>query len=215
MHELANSILPGDIVFDVGANQGDKAAWFLAKGARVVCVEPQPAMVEILHRRFDSNPNATIVPKGLGAKPGKLEMSINSNTPVLSTFSENWKTGRFAGAQWDEKALIEITTLDDIVREFGVPRYTKIDVEGFETQVFLGLSKRIGCVSFEFTGEFVQDATAIMGRLRQLGYVYFNFSVGENDHFALDHWNSSEEVSARLIEYKLADPIAWGDVYAV
>lgn len=35
-------VQPGDLVFDVGAHLGDRAAAFAALGARVVALEPQP-----------------------------------------------------------------------------------------------------------------------------------------------------------------------------
>ena len=38
----------GDLVFDVGAHVGDRVASFRRLGARVVAVEPQPALVKVL-----------------------------------------------------------------------------------------------------------------------------------------------------------------------
>ncbi|HMI13203.1 MAG TPA: FkbM family methyltransferase, partial [Bradyrhizobium sp.] len=38
----------GDRVFDVGAHVGDRVASFRRLGARIVAVEPQPAMVKVL-----------------------------------------------------------------------------------------------------------------------------------------------------------------------
>ena len=38
-------VRPGDLVFDIGAHVGDRVAAFRRLGARVVAVEPQPALV--------------------------------------------------------------------------------------------------------------------------------------------------------------------------
>ena len=38
----------GDLVFDVGAHVGDRVASFRRLGARVVAIEPQPALVKVL-----------------------------------------------------------------------------------------------------------------------------------------------------------------------
>ncbi|MFM8635698.1 MAG: hypothetical protein ACKOEX_12970, partial [Planctomycetia bacterium] len=54
----------GDLVFDVGANVGNKAAQFLARGARVVWFEPPPAGGVRLRSRFGGAHNVTIVLKG-------------------------------------------------------------------------------------------------------------------------------------------------------
>ncbi len=35
-------IRPGDLVFDIGANRGDRTEVFVQMGARVVAAEPQP-----------------------------------------------------------------------------------------------------------------------------------------------------------------------------
>ena len=44
----AQFVKPGDLVFDVGAHVGDRVGAFRRLGARVVAVEPQPALVTTL-----------------------------------------------------------------------------------------------------------------------------------------------------------------------
>ena len=46
----------GDLVFDVGAHVGDRVASFRRLGARVVAVEPQPAMVKVLELFYGRAP---------------------------------------------------------------------------------------------------------------------------------------------------------------
>src|SRR5262245_8485561 len=41
-------VQPGDLVFDIGAHVGDRIRVFRRFGARVVAVEPQPALVKTL-----------------------------------------------------------------------------------------------------------------------------------------------------------------------
>lgn len=41
-HFILDFIDEGDFVFDVGANIGGKTDIFRRKGARVLCIEPQP-----------------------------------------------------------------------------------------------------------------------------------------------------------------------------
>ena len=65
-----------------------------------------------------------------------MELNINTDSPVLSTFAEHWKKGRFVESKWDKKIIVDMTTLDELIKEFGVPNFIKIDVEGFEHEVF-------------------------------------------------------------------------------
>jgi FkbM family methyltransferase len=215
MHAITYAVLPGELVIDVGANLGDKAEWFANRGVRVIAVEPQPKLVEALRKRFAKNLLVTVVPKGLAAQPGEMIMNI-SEDHAISTFSDEWKAGRFRNHTWGTKEKIEVTTLDTLIEQFGHPRYIKIDVEGFERQVISGLSCKVGALSFEFTSEIIDHADQICDRLRALGYSCFNCSIAESDNFLyLNGWATSQEVIAtlhRMIERD--DPLLWGDIYA-
>ena len=71
MHRLfSRFIQPGDLVLDIGANVGKLTAVFMSLGARVVAVEPQPACVTTLKRRFGTQPQVTIIPGGVAEKVG-------------------------------------------------------------------------------------------------------------------------------------------------
>jgi FkbM family methyltransferase len=213
-HHIVNSILPGDFVLDIGANSGEKAEWYVKRGIRVVCVEPQPDMIRRLNARFSGNPTVAIVGKALGAEVGELPMSICSESPTISTLDEGWKQGRFADQKWDSTVMVQVSTLDLIVAEFGVPRYTKIDVEGYEKQVLSGLSARVGIVSFEFTSEYIANAFDIVGMLVRLGYTKFNVSTAEDPHFMLPQWVPFHSLILQLSALCQKDGDAWGDIYA-
>lgn len=48
-------IRPGNLVFDVGANMGNRSKIFLRLGAKVVAFEPQSKGCAILARRFQAS----------------------------------------------------------------------------------------------------------------------------------------------------------------
>lgn len=209
---IRNFVEAGQIIFDVGANIGQKADFFIGIGAKVVCFEPQPNCVEALHQKYGHNPQVTIVNKGLAQHPGQMQLSISSDLNVLSTFSEKWKTGRFAGVNWDQEVTVEISTLDEMIQLFGCPQFCKIDVEGLEYLVLKGLSQPIPCLSFEFTIEFIDDAKKSIAHLETLGYKQFNLAKGEDSHLALAEWVSSDRLFEGISssnEHQL-----WGDIYA-
>ena len=202
----------GDVVFDVGANIGTKTDLFLSHGAKVVCFEPQPDCVKVLWQKYGKNKNVIIVEKGLAGTNGEMQLSICSHANTISTFSDDWKKGRFAGYKWDKSINVEVTTLDDVVQKYGCPKYVKIDVEGFEHQVLSGLSIQIPYISFEFTIEFLDNARHCVTLLEKLGYKYFNLAIGENSQLILNEW-----LSARMLFETIEcieDKLLWGDIYA-
>lgn len=209
---LANLFNKGDLIFDVGAHVGAKTSFFLNYGARVICIEPQPICVKELRRKFENNSNVIIIDKGIAANSGKMSFSICSAAPTISTFSEEWKKGRFSDYNWDQTIEVEVTTLDEIIEQYGIPKYCKIDVEGYEYEVLKGLSKKIPYLSFEFTIEFIEKAKQCVTLLRKLGYELFNYVKGENREFSLSNWVSSE-ILFQDIE-KSNDKALWGDIYA-
>jgi FkbM family methyltransferase len=206
----------GDLVFDVGANVGDRTAAFRALGARVLAVEPQEDCVETLRSRFAGDDHVEVVGVALAAKPGTYGLRLN-RTSTLATMSSEWlaatqETGRFAErSEWLDEAEVDARTLDALVAEHGVPQFCKVDVEGYEAEVFAGLSRPLRDVSFEFAYEAKGQTLRCAERLVDLGACEFNISLGESMQLARD-WFTLHELRRRLDE--LGSPSAWGDVYA-
>lgn len=89
-------IRKGDLVFDIGANEGQTAEIFLKLGAEVVSVEPNPYCFKILKEKFSGLPNIQILNKGVAAKDGELLFNICRKSSGISTFSDAWtKSERF------------------------------------------------------------------------------------------------------------------------
>jgi hypothetical protein len=68
-HLLRAKKMPEDgLIFDVGANNGDDTAAYLARGFRVIAVEANPFLCEDLHKRFANDINlgrAVVVNKAI------------------------------------------------------------------------------------------------------------------------------------------------------
>ena len=203
----------GDLVFDVGANIGNRAKFFNDLGAKVVCIEPQEKCVNMLRERFRNNPAITIVPKGLSDKEGSITLYTSEESSVIATMSDKWKDeGRFTGnTNWNSSKVVEVTTLDILISKFGLPQFCKIDVEGFEKLVIAGLSKKIPVISFEFTMEFFDDAVTCIKLLQKNGKVKVNYSLGESMLFTNADFISAEECIEQIKDNK--DKLLWGDIY--
>jgi FkbM family methyltransferase len=203
---------PGDLVFDIGANMGDRTAGYLRLGTRVVAVEPQSDCVAALRRRYADRDDVTIVAAGLGATPGTAEIAICSEAPVLSTMSTAWQEGRFSGYTWDRTETVTIRTLDDLIAEHGLPAFCKIDVEGFELEVLRGLSQPLPALSLEWTFEGLPRAQRCLDLLLALSPdTRFNLAVGEEPDLLLEQWSSADAVLERA---RAEGANGWGDVFA-
>jgi hypothetical protein len=153
----------------------------------------------------------------LGATEGEAEMMIAS-ADTISTLSSEWvdavvASGRFADVRWEKRELVTVTTLDNLISRYGVPRFVKIDVEGYEHQVLRGLSSPVPNLSFEFTPEFSRMAYDCIDRLSELGMGMFNYSPGESMQLALKDWVSAAELR-KVLSHLAGDPMAIGDVYS-
>src|SRR5205823_7128786 len=80
-------VSPGDLVFDIGAHVGDRIAAFRRLGARVIAVEPQPALVRTLKLIYGRDQAVTVEPVAVGRSEGVLAFKLNIDNPTVSTAS--------------------------------------------------------------------------------------------------------------------------------
>ncbi len=202
-----------DLVFDVGANLGERTKVFRALGAKVIAIEPTSYCSNYLKQLFHGDDHVIVVTKALGEREGIGEINVNEKLPVLSTMSPKWATeSRFSkNYQWERRETISITTMDILINQYGIPNFCKIDVEGFELQVLSGLSTPIPIISFEFLFEFLNDAIKCMDRILTISKSEFNFNVGEEMNFFLPAWSNKEHLVDTVV--KIKDPKLWGDIY--
>lgn len=174
---------PGDLIFDIGANVGDKTDAFLRIGAKVVAVEPDQHNQLILRERFlccriAARP-VTVVGRAVGATEGSETMWVDSPGSALNTLSQKWaealkgNKNRLESTQdrleFGEKIVVETTTLERLIDTYGIPFFVKIDVEGFELKVLQGLSHCVPYLSFEVNlPEFRQEGLQCIAVLEEL-----------------------------------------------
>jgi len=205
-------VQPNDLVFDVGANYGNRVALFLSLEAKVVAIEPQQKCVAYLKNKFK---NVEIEAVGLGAKR-ELKIFYEADHSVLSTFSgdyiEKVKNTRHKTSIWTKKNEIQIVTLDELIVKYGQPVFIKIDVEGYEYEVLSGLNQKTGAISFEYNIPELNDTVLqCVDKLQQLGYSHFNYSIGESMVFA-QSWLCYDDFLKCLKQEDFLNS-SFGDVY--
>ncbi len=207
----------GDLVFDVGAHVGDRTAAFRRLGARVVAVEPQPALVTTLKLIHGRDPAVAIEPVAIGARTGVISLKLNLDNPTVSSASDAFVRAAcgapgWNGQAWSRTIEVPVTTLDALVARHGQPAFIKLDVEGFEAQALAGLTRPAAALSFEFTTIQRDVAAACLDRCAALGYSRYNVALGESQTFVHAEWQDAGEIVRYLAA--LPDEANSGDVYA-
>ena len=207
----------GDLVFDIGANLGNRTRVFAALGACVVAVEPQAHCRGALRWQFWLNRRVQILAAAAG-RDNTPQRLVEFNTDVLSSMNPEWiaaarQSGRFGELKTIREVMVPCVTLDQLIARHGRPAFSKIDVEGYEAEVLAGLSQSCGTLSFEITPDLSQVAEDCLSRLESLGYRQFQFSPGES--MTLDEpWLDGRAMRASLAGFAAARN-DFGDIYAL
>jgi FkbM family methyltransferase len=213
-HFYSQFISKGDLVFDVGANVGDRSEIFLSLGAQVIAFEPLP----YCHKKLENLAceNFTLVKSAVGDVVGRMEMNVSDNA-ALSTLNKNWltimKANNVYGANWNDAITVSVTTLSDHIKKFGLPKFIKIDVEGYEPYVLAGLAGLAPpALSFEFTSYVLDDTLKCIDMLNLMGDYKFNYQLGNSMTFVLSQFCTANELKDILMT---ADTNLMGDIYGV
>ena len=211
----AAMIGPGDLAFDVGAHAGNRTRAMLRAGARVVAVEPQAAFQALLAR--DLPKGATLVRAAAGAAPGEARLAVSRLHPTLASLARGHpdrmaEARGFEHVRWDAAETVPVTTLDALIDAHGLPRFVKIDVEGYEAEVLRGLSRPVRWIAFEYLPAARDVTTACLDQIEALGPYRYNLVTGEGRGFALPDWTDVGGLRAALAA-RAADGRS-GDVYA-
>lgn len=200
------------LVFDIGANDGDYTEIFHELGAKVIALEPQPSELTKLKARFNRNKKVVIVPKGVGPKNGKMDFYISSFNNPNSTFSKDFqKKSRYSYRKWDTKISVEVVTINDLIKEYGVPDFCKIDVEGYEFEILSVLKKPLPALSFEFITEMNDKTVKIIKHLETLDRYKYNVCFGMSYRYEFNEWITAKELITNLKKNKNKN--LQGDIY--
>jgi len=164
--------MKNNLVYDVGMYDGADTRNYLSKGYNVVAVEADPTLVDKASKNFSKyikSGRLKIINAGIAEKKGKSFFYINDAKPIWNSFNAE-KTGRDNLPY--RKIEIPCVQFEDILAEYGVPYYLKIDIEGNDIFCLKGLKagsipKYISCEADN------QGNTEMLFILKDLGYKKF------------------------------------------
>ena len=137
---MSQVLRPGDVLWDVGANVGYVSQYFAREKfhlAEIHAFEPNPSVVTTLRSLFRDCAQVRVHSVGLGAQDEERQIHIDPRGSSTSSLVAD-----LPGAK---TVPIKICQADRLRNENGLaaPAVVKVDVEGFEPQVFAGMQQTI------------------------------------------------------------------------
>lgn len=179
------------LIYDVGMNNGDDTAYYLASGFQVVAIEADPLLVEQTSRRFEKEiamGDLTMLNVGVSDRDGSFPFWICESNPEWSSF--NLAAIEDKGVDF-RQVMVSCRSFRSILEEFGTPFYLKLDIEGNEIYCLRDLiaSDLPEYVSFEKTARWTSESLTIQ---RNLGYGGFK-PISQNDYLPVEYPPSREQ----------------------
>jgi len=201
------------LIFDIGANVGEKADVFLRLGARVVAVEPDIRAQEILRAKFLkyrlSPKPVKIIGKAVSDSIAVATLLVDGPGSALNTLSRKWadalresreNKGRFDtgfdALEFANMREVETTTIEELTAEHGSPFFVKIDVEGHELGVLRGLRRPVPFLSFEVNlPEFRSEGLQCLDILQLVAPTgECNFTADCSSGLSLEKWVDTRQL---------------------
>jgi FkbM family methyltransferase len=185
------------VLYDIGANRGLYADAHIANYDRVIMVEANPSLCEFLAVKYQDNPKVTIVNRIVSNDKDVL-FYMCPKADTISTADHQWVVdSRFTkDYYWEPVKNLPTISMDRLIEENGEPAFIKIDVEGYEYNVLLSLTKNHCPLSFEWSEEKVREMVDTVEYLFSLGYTKFAVQL-EDRYDAIiedDQWMAKEKI---------------------
>lgn len=189
-------MMNSDLIFDLGMHSGEDTEFYLLKGYRVVTVEANPVLVRYCRSRFAhflGEGRLIIVGKGITQeRSDSIPFYVNRSQDQWSSFDKRIGS-RGLGAS---VVMVPTITTEDLIAEFGMPYYMKIDIEGFDWMPIAALS------SFEELPKYLSAENGhepMLDQLKDLGYKKYKY-VRQQDLYLYTLPNPAKE--GKYIDYR-------------
>ncbi|HET6462711.1 MAG TPA: FkbM family methyltransferase [Candidatus Krumholzibacteria bacterium] len=157
-------------IFDIGLFDGTDTAYYLELGGRVVAVEANPRLVERGQQRFRdeiASGRLTIVHAAISTNTAPVELTVSGDDLGASSMFQDRVADRKPAGSFTAPGLPVL----DLMKQYGVPEYMKVDIEGADRFCILPLTRdaRPRYLSFEIG----PDVEELLAHVRSIGYTRF------------------------------------------
>jgi FkbM family methyltransferase len=168
-----------DLIYDVGLHRGEDTQFYLAKGFRVVAIDANEELCAEASARFApqvASGRLRILNRAISAQSGEATFFRNAKRSEWGTIDPRWAERNRSKGAGSTCTIVRASSLAEVTREFGVPYYAKIDIEGLDLVALRSLgaaTARPKYVSIESEKVSFAALDAEFTALRELGYDRF------------------------------------------
>jgi FkbM family methyltransferase len=173
-------MLVSTLIYDVGARIGEDSEYYLKKGFSVIAIEAVPEFCDEMHRKFKNyleEGQLKVLNLAISNTPGMVDFYVDEKEPAWGTTSLEWVArNRSLGVGTTRKITVKSSSLGEIMKEYGVPRYCKIDIEGDDLDALVSLKGTTEVpqfISIESDKRSWRRLLNELVTLRELGYRRF------------------------------------------
>ena len=189
-----------DLIYDVGMHNGDDTDFYLARGFRVLAVEADPDLARAGEERFRrsvAEGRLTILNVGISETDGHGDFWICDTNREWNSFD---RASAARNGSRHHCVSIQTRRFSSILREYGVPHYLKIDIEGKDRQCL----EELAAIGPRALPDFVSWENESAG-LEPLEIVY---GLGYTKFKLIDQ-STYEAVSRHFSLTNVVDAVAW------
>jgi FkbM family methyltransferase len=195
--------------FDIGANVGLWARSNMYKCDKIIAVEASSRTFNSLQHNCT---NTNIVPLNYAVcnNNGKDIVFYEAQCNVLSTLNKDWLTSadsRFFNQPYTT-VVCKTITIDDLIKQYGVPELIKVDVEGGEYECISSLTTKVNQLCFEWASEVNPITFKCLDYLFTLGFTKFYLQMGDSYTFTPTEYYDIATIKSKL--NSTVPKIDWG-----
>jgi FkbM family methyltransferase len=202
------------LFFDIGANIG---RWSIENHNihnKIVCVEASERTYKILCNNVKNYKDIITLNYAVCDSKDKFIKFYDCHCNTLSTINKEWLTNeksRFFNQTFSE-TISPVISMDELIKNYGIPDLIKIDVEGGEFNCVKSLTSKVPMICFEWASELNEVTFNCIDYLKSIGFENFHIQFQDSYKYR------PEKFELNLIEIKhllnLTKPkIDWGMIW--
>lgn len=140
--------------FDIGANVGAWAKANVHKCDKIISIEASPRTFDKLANQCKDD-KIILLNYAVCNNNGEDITFYQASCDTLSTINKDWltsETSRFHNHPYTQ-ITCKTTTIDNLIKMYGLPVLIKVDVEGGEYECIASLTQKVNTLCFEWASE--------------------------------------------------------------